>query len=432
MASRFFPAVVLLGSLPMASGEAVIDRARARQYFDEARQALERDGGRLWGMALEGPMMFVDAASREVVANQADRENRLTAEGAVFVGHLPPSEAAANISIQWAGLSWTVVRWPLPQDPVERRILMIHESWHRIQRRLGLPPAGPANTHLDAREGRRLLQLEWRALARALRLPAGKRRPAVEDALVFRAARRAQYPGAATQERALEMHEGLAEYTGFRLCGLDEPALRERVAQALLDRPAKLPSFVRSFAYLSGPAYGVLLDQTGVVWRRGLTAERDLGELLRQALDISISPSAAEAERRGGAYDGQALAAAERERADAQARRETAYRRRFVDGAVLRIPLRQMKLTFDPNALWPLEQHGTVYGTLEVSDNWGTLRAPEGGLISKSFTTVTVPAPTDAGVLRGPGWSLSVKPGWSLAPGDRKGDFVLRQAPAGK
>ena len=73
---------------------------------------------------------------------------------------------------------------------------------------------GTANEHLDAVDGRYWLRLECRALARALRESGELRAAAVRDALAFRQARRTLYPANVESERALEITEGVASYTG--------------------------------------------------------------------------------------------------------------------------------------------------------------------------------------------------------------------------
>jgi hypothetical protein len=85
---------------------------------------------------------------------------------------------------------------------------MAHEMWHRVQNDIGFPASGAANDHLDSRDGRVWLQLEWRALAKALSVRGEQRRRAIADALLFRAYRRTIFPNAAAQEREMEMHEG--------------------------------------------------------------------------------------------------------------------------------------------------------------------------------------------------------------------------------
>ena len=272
-----------------------IDVPLATKYFQEAARLWKADGGKLWGRSLEGPLMFVDRTTRQAVANRADAEGQLHAEGGVFTGKLPDTVSIANTSTKWAGVDWIMILWPLPTNDTERRALMMHESWHRIQKEIGFPSTGPGNVHLDTFDGRYWLQLEWCALAVALRQRGDPRRQAIEDALVFRAERRTKFKDAASDERLMEMHEGLAEYTGVRLCGV-EPAGRELYIAGEIDRrPPELPTFVRSFAYLSGPAYGLLLDDAAPDWQHKAKSTDDFGTLLQTAVGIKLSePTAAD------------------------------------------------------------------------------------------------------------------------------------------
>jgi phage tail protein X len=63
--------------------------------------------------------------------------------------------------------------------------------------------------------------MEWRALERALRQTGPARSAAIADALLFRTYRRTLFPDSAKNENALELNEGLAEYTGVRLSSAD-------------------------------------------------------------------------------------------------------------------------------------------------------------------------------------------------------------------
>ena len=163
------------------------DTAIAASYFAEARALADRDGGRLWGVRLDGPMLFVDPATRRVVANQADAEGRLVGRDGVFAGQIDDDVAVANTAVTWSGVHWTMIVWPLPSDPGRRAELMAHEMFHRVQASLRLPMSNPANAHLDTLDGRYWLQLEWRALRAALESPGPGRAAAVADALAFRA-----------------------------------------------------------------------------------------------------------------------------------------------------------------------------------------------------------------------------------------------------
>jgi hypothetical protein len=414
-----------------ANQEQAIDAAVAERYFMEARTICEKDAGKLWGVSLCGPLLFADPETRAVVANQGDPQGRLSRRGNVFVGKLPAEQGIANTAIDWAGLKWTMIMWPLPSSEPARAALMAHELYHRIQDQIGLPASNPSNNHLDTLEGRLWLQLEWRALWRAMAEAWPESRRAVEDALIFRAHRRHLFPQAAQSESSLEMNEGLAEYTGIKLRGTLDSASADFVIKQLSYSESK-PTFVRSFAYASGPAYGFLLDRSNASWRAGLKSSDDLGARLARAL--SIKPPASveqEAARRSGKYGGDQLRAAETERDNARKKRVAVYRGRFVENPVLILPLtRDVNYTYNPNDLEALDDSNTVYPTLGASDVWGILTVTNGALMTREGgepKRIAVPSPAETGArsLQGDGWTLELKEGWRLAPSSRKGDYVL-------
>jgi hypothetical protein len=236
--------------------------------------------------------MFVDPRSGNVVANQADREQKLAPQDSVFVGTLPGDISPANTAIDWAGVHWTMVMWPVSEFRQSRERLLLHECFHRLQEKLGLPARDAVNSHLDTLDGRIWIQMEWRALERALRVTGPDRNAAIRDALLFRNYRRSLFPDSAVNENALEINEGLAEYTGVKLSSADlqESAVR---ANIILRQARNNPTFARSFAYISGPAYGVLLDLSGRPWRAALKPSSDLGGLLQQRYGIRVHASEA-------------------------------------------------------------------------------------------------------------------------------------------
>jgi len=403
-----------------------IPLATAHAYFAEAARLCTADDGRLWGVTLCGPLMFVDPASRTIVANQADAAQALRPDRGVFTGALPEDENIANTAFTWSGVRWTQVTWPLPEDADTRAVLLMHEAFHRAQGSGRVPETREAdNAHLDTLEGRYLLQLEWRALSAAL--AAGGRadaRVAMRDALLFRARRHAGFPGAADSEAALELNEGLAEYTGMRL-GLAADA-RVAAARRALEARTRDPGFVRSFAYAAGPAYGLLLDRWAPDWRSRV-ATAGLGAMLAVTLNVDPAADASRLAARAGVYDGVTLHAAEAERERQHLERVARHRARFIDGPVLVLDFRHMKIQFNPRNLLPLPPAGTVYPTLRVTDDWGVLDANDGALLKSDWSAVSVPAPRVPGgrTLQGPGWTLSLNEGWKVVPGARPGDLAL-------
>lgn len=428
-------AVALLAILPSFQNRVLtqsspIETTLASQYFQEAKALCSRDNGKLWGVSLCAPMLFVDRGTRAVVANQADNEGVLTKNGDVFVGQLPANVNIANTSTEWAGVKWTMVIFPLPEDKIRRANLMAHEMWHRVQSDIGFPGSGAANNHLDSRDGRVWLQMEWRALSAALINRGKQRRQAIADALLFRAYRRAIFPNAAAEEREMEMHEGLAEYTGVALSG--SPNLNQWIVDTDLKEVSQEQTFVRSFAYASGPAYGVLLDETKIKWRKNLKKEDDLGNLLQKKLSIKLPQNLKQtAELRSKNYDGDKLQAFETERENNRQKVLAEYRAKLVDGPVLAIPLQKMNMQFNPGNLVPLDGLGTVYPDIRIVDVWGILTVSKGGaLMNPTFSTIYVSAPSNlsSSPIKGDGWTLELNAGWTITNGERKGDYVVKKS----
>src|SRR5687768_12268813 len=171
---------VVVAVVPAA---AQVDQARAEQYFKEAQTLCERDGSRLWGVSLCGPMVIADAATGTIATSQP-----------APAGDRPRTLGFVNAPVEWGGITWSAYVWQMiPKDQGERGRLFMHELFHCIQPRLGLmaprDPRAGENSHLDSLEGRYWMRLEWRALARALGASSAARTSAIADALAFRAAR---------------------------------------------------------------------------------------------------------------------------------------------------------------------------------------------------------------------------------------------------
>lgn len=434
MGSRFLLlAVLALCAQPtVMANERELSDAAAREVFLHAEQLCNGDRGRLWGHSLCGPMMLVDPGSRQVIASHADVQGALKASGNMFAGQLPADAIIANTAVDWSGTRWTQLLWPLPQDASRRSTLLAHEMFHRLQPALPIiAPTEGGNEHLDTLEGRYWLQLEWRALADALAATdAVAQHTAMMDALAFRAERHRQFPAAAQEEAALELNEGLAEYTGVFV---GNPTRSTRTQAALHDLRAHVAdlSFVRSFAYATGPAYGLLLDQAAPGWRNDLAhPARDLGTHLAEVTGTPMQRNATALRAAAARYGGQALREAETLRERQRLAQLEHNHARFVTGPVVRLDLRSMRIQFNPNTMQPLPGRGTVYPTMRLTDTWGSLDVTDGALMQSDWKAVFVQAPATADPpLQGPGWSLSLKPGWLLVPGTRNGDYVLKTPP---
>jgi hypothetical protein len=319
------------------------------------------------------------------------------------------------------------------RPPSLRKELFLHELFHCVQPQLGLTAGSLDSEHLDAADGRYWLRLEWRALARALRESGEPRNLAVRDALAFRRARRLLYAANVESERGQEIAEGLAAYTGTVLAA-DAPA--DAIASAIdllvnTEAAALEASFVRTFAYMSGPAYGLLLDASSPGWTRKVRGTDDLGTLVMRALAVQPASDATASAAR---YAGAEIRAAEQQREQQRQQRLTELRRQFVDGPVLQFP-GAGGAQFNSIGAVSMPGVGTVYfGPYNAKGEWGTLSAEKGVLIASDGRSRRVSAPVrrDDVTFTGDGWTFKAAPGWVVREGARRGDYevVRQQAPA--
>jgi len=426
---------LLSAVLLAASAHAQIDLALAGQYFEGLRQTSDIDAGRTWGVSLYGPIFFVDPSSRVVVANRPDPQNVLKPNHGIWTGTFPDNLNAANTAIDWLGVRWTMVLWPVNDYRQPRERLLVHECFHRIQGGLGLPARDAVNNHLDSADGRIWLELEWRALERALRESASARKQSIADALLFRGYRRSLFPEAAANENNLELNEGLAEYTGVKLTSEDRQELRFRADRGLREGASDL-GFARSFAYTSGPAYGALLDLSGRPWRKQIASAGDLGRLLGISYSLEDrKPSREAALAAASRYGGQEVVSLEKHRAEDREKRIAAARQKLVEGPVLILPLtKDVNYSFDPNHVMGIDSLNTVYPTMRLVDVWGILEVSDGVWLVRGGNgqlvraQVSAPQSASAAPLKGDGWTLTLKEGWKIVAAERRGDFTVENA----
>jgi hypothetical protein len=408
-------ALFLLLSLAVATAaEAQVKRDLAKRYFEEATKLCERDAGRLWGVSLCGPMVIVDQATGTRATSQPEPE-----------GQPPRLPGLVDGPVTWGGSRWfSFPLYMLPENDADaRQQVMLHGLFHRIQPELGLMTEDGFNEHLDTLEGRVWMQLEWRALRRALESSGSGRAEAIADALAFRRERRQRFPGAADNERRDEIREGLASYTGIAAWA-NSPADAHRAAASALAGGESQSSFVGNFEAASGPAYGVLLDDLLPEWRRQVRGTSDLGDLLASATNRPPTTDIGVAAAR---YDGATLRTAEEARDRAQQVRVAELRRRFIDGPVLTMPGTGSG-TSDTTGSVGIPGVGTVFfRNFTLSAQWGRLDANGGVLRSPDGSTLSVPVtgPLEGTTLKGDGWSATLNSGWVVRPATRPGSFVI-------
>jgi hypothetical protein len=404
----------LLAVPSLARGQ--VDTTLAQSYFKEAAALCGRDGGKLWGVSLCGPMVFTDAATKTIATSQPAPD-----------GPRPKELGFVNAPMTWGGTRWSAYMWAWipPSDAQERGCLFIHELFHRIQPELKLMAGVAENDHLDTLDGRYWIQLEWRALSRALTSSGAERGAAIGDALAFRRARQAAFPVAAKAEAADEIREGLAEYTGI-VVATSSTADAIVLAVRRLANAEHEVNFVRRFHAASGPAYGLLLDAFSPGWTRRVTAADDLAQMLSAAAKIEPASDAAAAAVR---YRGAELRTAEKKRDVEHQAHVAALKARFVDGPVLIVPRPTGAATNNTGAT-PIPDVGLVIMEYRATPAWGSLTATSGVLVltKGGVLHLTTPFQTSGSSLSGEGWTITLAAGWTVRPGERTGDFEIVKA----
>ena len=186
-------------------------------------------------------------------------------------------------------------------------------------------------------------------------------------------------------------------------------------------------SFVRTFTYTSGPAYGLLLDASSPGWTRTVRGSDDPPALLMRALGVQpVADAAAAAARYGGAE----LRAAEEQREQQRQARIAELRQRFVDGPVFVMPCGGGGTSNSLGAV-VIPGAGTVYfHPYRLSGACGTLAAENGVLEASDGGSRRLPAPVrgDGATISGDGWTFKAAAGWVIREGARQGR--LRSCPA--
>jgi hypothetical protein len=400
----------------------------AKSVFIEFREALEQDNGRLWNYNLYGPTLLIDKETGVVIANETDEKGTLIKKGDLYVGVLPENIVGGNTTIEWLGKRWATYSFPLSENKAERIEGLIHESFHRIQPRIGFDNLTEIQSvHLDSKEGRIYLKLEFEALKKALE--SEEPMPHIQNALLFRQYRHQLFPESRDAENTLEIMEGLAQYTGSILSPRTDEEYRQHYA-ALIEMALEFPSFVRSFAYFTIPVYGYFMKQSDDLWNQNINKEINLTDFILQSFQIELKELNIETIKKiGKPYRIDNIIESENIREQKRIAQQKRYRSVFLSDSILVIPLFEMSINFDPRNIIPLDTFGTVYPITIVTDKWGILKVDSlGALLSPEWNKITLSYPTFIAdtLVKGEGWSLKLNKSWTIQNEGIKYNLVKR------
>lgn len=375
-------------------------------------------------------MLLVNPQTRQLFANEPDTADLLKSDGDTYVGILPNQVSIANTAINWSGKRWAMIMLPLPSNKIERINLLSHELFHVVQPSLGFLLNNVDNNHLDKEDGRVFLRLELEALKKAIQSDSKKElNYHLSNALIFRTYRHAIYEGASHTENQLELNEGLAEFTGLTIANRDKKEARAFFENGINSFFGN-PTFVRSFAYYTTPAYGYLLYKRAKNWNKKVDSQTDLTTYFINAFNAQIPADLKNTvEKIAIDYNGQSIMEEEKARAEKTKRLIAAYKQKFVDQPHFEIQFEKMNVSFDPRNITPLADKGTVYPNIRVTDLWGVLTVENGALMSPNWNKISITNPTNITdkKIMGDGWILELKEGYGIEKDLADGNFKLKK-----
>ncbi len=412
----FISALLILASCQNKENAFWFNAAKAKEYFSIVEEICNSDNGRLWGENLFGPVMYVDGHSRTLYANFPDKEGLLREKEGVYSGILPKERIIANNLIEFGGVKYAMVPLPEKEDRYRMSTRTIHSLFHCFQDRHGLKPSTFSTRHLNEKNARLYLKLEWKALTNAITSSGERRDQAIRDALVFRGARRELFPTAITDENKFENFEGLTTFTYIKLYTSGPQEKRTRILE-YLDRIYQNNSYAFGYGFVNGALYAMLLNDKDFDFKQIRTPDFDLGKAVLDAYGVTL-PSVCRdvAGSLAFNYDIQAIRTEESKREEMINEYTHRIVTTFNEKPVVTITMESPNFSFEPEDIDYLDTLGTLYEKLRVSDNWGKLAVYKGGaLITNDLRTIRVSARdllVERNHVSGDGWLLVLNDGW--------------------
>ncbi|WP_410220092.1 hypothetical protein [Pedobacter sp.] len=396
-------------------------------FFSEIKEATKQNTS-LWNKNLYGPILLADSKTRQLFANELDTAGILKYDGNIYTGTLPNHINIANTSINWGGKRWAMIMLPLPQNKEDRINLLAHELFHSAQPSLGFALNNPENNHLDQKDGRIYLRLELEALKRAVQTTSEKElKQHLANAVAFRKYRHALYNGSSTTENALELNEGIAEFTGVMISGRNKAETTEFFINGISNFFAN-PTFVRSFAYQTIPVYGYLLYNKDKNWNKKINARTDLTDYFTKAFNINIPTYLKKTVKKiASKYNAQTIIQEETKREEKIKELIAEYKLKFIEQPHFEIRFEKMSVSFDPRNIMPIEDKGTVYPNIRVTDLWGVLTVENGALMSPNWDKISItnPVKIEGKKIIGDGWTLELIDAYTIEKNKTNSGYKL-------
>ncbi|MCU0366560.1 MAG: hypothetical protein MUC30_05005 [Bacteroidales bacterium] len=422
--------LVILSSCNRETGLEWFSTRKAGEYFDIVKKICDSDNGILWGENLHGPLMFIDNKNRVIYSNVPDSEGLLKPRDGIYTGELPKERLITNNVIEFGGVKFGMVPLPETEDSYRIAARSVHSLFHLYQESQGLKPSTFNPRHMNDRNARLFLKLEWKALTGAIESSGEERNQAIRDALVFRGARRELFPNAIADENKFENYEGLTTFTYMKLCTSDREEFKSKLLE-YLGRIYNNTSYALGYGFVHGALYATLLDDKSFDFKQIQTSDFDLGEAVSAAYGVVLPELCRDvAGSLAMNYDLPAIRIEESEREAMINERTRKIVTTYFERPVMVITMESPNFSFEPEDINFLDTLGTLYESLRVSDNWGKLTVDDvGALITNDLRTLRISAKEmriERNHITGEGWHVILNDGWHAEDG-KNGSYAVRK-----
>jgi hypothetical protein len=425
----FFPVFIILLSCKGNLPESWFTHEKASSYFKKIEELCNRDNGKLWGTNLYGPMMFIDRTTRQIIANQPDREGILKLKEGVYTGLFPKEKIINNTTTEFGGTLFGIA--PLTEEDDEYRMITrgIHCLFHRFQHLKGINPAFFNSPDMDEKEARIWIKLEWKALRKAITSEGDDQLIAIRDALIFRGTNQKSFPRYTEEGNRFETYEGLATFT-FTLFASSSKEEFEKNLFEYLDWIYSFQSYAQSYGIIHGALYATLLYQKGFDFKKCYPANLDLGMMVKDLYKIELPGICRDvAGSIAISYNIDNIYKEEEKRLQDIKERINEQISIFREKPVVYLELESPYFDFEPEDAHFLDTLGTLYTSIRISDNWGKLTVNKYGcLISDNYKNLRITAKglkKDKNHIYGEGWHMILNENWEIGEFDQ--NYLVRK-----
>jgi len=374
------------------------------EFIGEFEKEGNLEDSKTWGISFEIPIMI--ATSDFVITNRP--VDSFIRYKNIFFGKTNEIKPGGHSRKNWKGIDWGFYTYPDKafENKNERLSLFFHEAFHRNQPFIGLDGIWTQCSHLTNSDARSLLKLEYNALLKSLN--DSEYKTDLIDALTFRAYRYYLYPNAYNEEQAIEILEGLAEYTGLKLSGYTKDEIFKILKQQMSYNP-------QLFAYFSGAIYGFVLDIADTTWRKNIKQNDNFLYFVQKRLELKLPMNLKlHIESVRNKYGWDTISITEIAINKQIKKQEKFYTEIFFKKPVIKIPMNLCKggYRFKSSIIFPLA-NGKVYNGFSTSGDWGELSAKD-----EIFFSVNILLPTPfekkEKLVIGKGWQIKLSDNWTI------------------